>query len=166
MIIRRYQTPLNRQQEMLLPARVDEYVGKNNMVRAVDAYVSTLDMEDLGFQHTQSGIMAGQPPYNPLALLKLYLYGYLQGIRSSRKLEREALRNLEVIWLIEGLRPTYKTIARVPLKKSLLSDSGVHPSRGYRGKTLSKCSLITYKLRFFDCFCLALISPWNSSEAP
>ncbi len=111
MTIRRYQTPLNRQQEMLLPARVDEYVGKNNMVRAVDACVSTLDMEDLGFQHTQSGIMAGQPPYNPLALLKLYLYGYLQGIRSSRKLEREAFRNLEVIWLIEGLRPTYKTIA-------------------------------------------------------
>ena len=108
---RRYQPVLNRQQEMLLPPCVDEYVNQNNPVRAIDAYVDTLDLQALGFKNTQPGIAAGQPAYNPAALLKLYLYGYLQGIRSSRKLEREASRNLEVMWLIEGLRPTYKTIA-------------------------------------------------------
>ncbi|WP_262966637.1 transposase [Methylobacter psychrophilus] len=108
---RRYQLILNRQQEMLLPPCVDEYVNQNNPVRAIDAYVDTLDLQTLEFKNTQPGIAAGQPAYNPAALLKLYLYGYFQGIRSSRKLEREASRNLEVIWLIEGLRPTYKTIA-------------------------------------------------------
>jgi transposase len=108
---RRYQQTLNRQQEMLLPARVEEYVSENNSVRAIDVFVDTLDIQSLGVKHVQGGISAGQPPYNPLAMLKLYLYGYLQGIRSSRKLERETHRNLEVIWLIEGLRPSYKSIA-------------------------------------------------------
>jgi transposase len=108
---RRYQQTLNRQQEMLLPPRVDEYVSKHNTVRAIDAYVNTLDLQDLGFKHSQPVISSGQPPYNPIAFLKLYLYGYMQGIRSSRKLERETCRNLEVIWLIEGLTPTYKSIA-------------------------------------------------------
>jgi transposase len=108
---RRYQPVLNRQQEMLLPPCVDEYINQNNPVRAIDAYVDTLDLQALGFKNTQPGIGAGQPAYDPAALLKLYLYGYLQGIRSSRKLEREASRNLEVMWLVEGLRPTYKTIA-------------------------------------------------------
>jgi transposase len=111
MIPRRYQPTLNRQQEMLLPPRVDEYVSQNNTVRAIDAYVNTLDLEKLGFKNSQFVISSGQPPFNPAALLKLYLYGYLQSIRSSRKLERETCRNLEVMWLIEGLSPTYKTIA-------------------------------------------------------
>lgn len=111
MTSRRYQPVLNRQQDLLLPPCVDEYVSQNNPVRAIDAYVVTLDLQALGFKNTQPGMGAGQPAYDPAALLKLYLYGYLQGIRSSRKLEREANRNLEVMWLIEGLRPTYKTIA-------------------------------------------------------
>ncbi|MDO9423988.1 MAG: transposase [Methylobacter sp.] len=108
---RRYQPVLNRQQEMLLPPCVDEYISQNNSVRAIDAYVDTVDLQALEFKHTQPVIGAGQPPYDPAALLKLYLYDYLQGIRSSRKLEREASRNLEVMWSVEGLRPTYKTIA-------------------------------------------------------
>lgn len=111
MTSRRYQPVLNRQQDMLLPPCVDEYVSRNNPVRAIDAYVNTLDLQALSFTHSQPVMGAGQPAYDPAALLKLYLYGYLQGLRSSRKLEREAHRNLEVIWLIEGLRPTYKTIA-------------------------------------------------------
>lgn len=111
MTSRRYQPVLNRQQDMLLPPCVDEYVSQNNPVRAIDAYVDTLDLQALGFANSELAINAGQPAYNPAALLKLYLYGYLQGIRSSRKLEREVNRNLEVMWLIEGLRPTYKTIA-------------------------------------------------------
>jgi transposase len=108
---RRYQPVLNRQQAMLLPPSIDDYVSPNNPVRAIDAYVGTLDLQALGFKNTQPVTGAGQPPYDPAALLKLYLYGYLQGIRSSRKLERETSRNLEVMWLIEGLQPTYKTIA-------------------------------------------------------
>lgn len=98
---RRYQPVLNRQQDMLLPPCVDEYVSQNNPVRAIDAYVDTLNLQALGFANSQPVMSAGQPAYDPAALLKLYLYGYLQGIRSSRKLEREASRNLEVMWLVE-----------------------------------------------------------------
>lgn len=108
---RRYQPVLDRQQEMLLPPCVDEFVSQNNPVRAIDAYVDTLDLQALAYKNTQPVIAAGQPAYAPASLLKLYLYGYLHGIRSSRKLERETRRNLEVMWLVEGLRPTYKTIA-------------------------------------------------------
>jgi len=111
MTSRRYQATLNRQQDMLLPPRIEEYVSQNNTVRVIDTYVNTLDLHELGFTHTQPMRTAGQPPFDPAALLKLYLYGYIQGIRSSRKLERETCRNLEVIWLIEGVRPSYKTIA-------------------------------------------------------
>jgi transposase len=108
---RRYQPVLNRQQEMLLPPCVDDYVSQNNPVRAIDGYVDALDLQALGFTNTQSVISARQSAYDPGALLKLYLYGYLQGIRNSRKLEREASGNLEVMRLIGGLRSTYKTIA-------------------------------------------------------
>ena len=66
---------------------------------------------ELGFGNTQPVTGPGQPAYDPAALIKLYLYGYIQGIRSSRKLEHETLRNLEVIWLIKGLQPSYRTIA-------------------------------------------------------
>ena len=111
MSLRRYQQTLNRQQDMLLPPRVEDYVSQHNTVRAIDAYVNTLDLQQLAFKRTQSIISSGQPAYAPSALLKLYLYGYLQGIRSSRKLERETCRNLEVMWLLEGLQPSYKTIA-------------------------------------------------------
>lgn len=108
---RRYQQTLNRHQDMLLPERVEDYVSEHNSVRAIDVYVDTLNLQSLGVKHAQPVISAGQPPYPPQAMLKLYLYGYLQGIRSSRKLESESHRNLEVIWLIEGLRPCYKSIA-------------------------------------------------------
>jgi transposase len=111
MSLRRYQATLNRQQDMLLPPRVEEYVGPHNPVRAIDAYVNTLDLAALGFKNAQAATGAGQPPFDPAALLKLYLYGYLQGLRSSRKLERETYRNLEVIWLVEGVRPSYRTLA-------------------------------------------------------
>ena len=108
---RRYKPTLDRTQRLLLPERVEDYVGENHQVRALDAYVDTLDLTSLGFKHTETGTIAGQPPYNPWAMLKLYLYGYWRGIRSSRKLEAETQRNLEVIWLVKGLRPSYKSIA-------------------------------------------------------
>lgn len=108
---RRYKQGQNRQQGMLMPPRVEEYVTEENPVRAIDAYVDSLDIAALGFGHTCGGLSPGQPAYPPGMLVKLYLYGYLNHIRSSRKLEKETQRNLEVIWLMEGLRPSYKTIA-------------------------------------------------------
>ncbi len=108
---RQYKTGINRDQEHLLPARVEDYVSQGNIVRAVDTYVGTLDLSKLSFSKTNCLSDRGQPAYDPGMLLKLYLYGYQQSIRSSRKLERETHRNLEVIWLVEGLRPSYKTIA-------------------------------------------------------
>lgn len=106
-----YKVGLSREQGMLLPPRVDEYVSEENTVRAIDAYVESVDLVQLGFQHTAGGGGAGQPPFAPGTLLKLYLWGYLNRTRSSRRLERETYRNLEVIWLLQGLHPCYKTIA-------------------------------------------------------
>jgi len=86
-------------------------VGEDNPVRAIDSYVDSLDLKQLGYENTDEGISPGQPAFPPHALLKLYLYGYLHRIRSSRRLEAECWRNLEVIWLVNGLKPGYKTIA-------------------------------------------------------
>ncbi len=111
MTAKNYKEGQDRYQSSLLPPRVDEYVSEHNPVRAIDAYVTTLDLVSLGLQKSNSGLTAGQPTYHPNRLIKLYLYGYMNGIRSSRKLEREAARNLEVIGLVDSLRPSYKTIA-------------------------------------------------------
>ena len=108
---RRYQPTLNRHQDMILPLRVEDYVSLTNTVRAIDAYVGTLNLTTLGYKHSQFVAVSGQPAFNPAVLLKLYLYGYLNHINSSRKLERETARNLELMWLVEGSKPTYKTIA-------------------------------------------------------
>lgn len=108
---RQYKQGQDRKQGMLLPIRVEDYISEENAVRAVDVYVDSLDLEGLGFGNTEGGVCAGQPAYPPGGLLKLYLYGFLQGVRSSRKLARECERNLEVIWLLEGLQPSYKTVA-------------------------------------------------------
>lgn len=108
---RQYKTGVNRDQAQLLPARVEDYVSQTNVVRAIDAYVATLELSELSFSKTDTGSSRGQPAYDPGMLLKLYLYGYQQGIRSSRKLEQETHRNLEVIWLLNSLQPSYKTIA-------------------------------------------------------
>lgn len=89
---------------------MDDYVGSDNPVRAIDAYVDSLDLAKLGFEHADGGGGAGQPAYDPADLLKLYLYGYLNQVRSSRRLEQEALRNIEVMWLLRGLTPGFRTI--------------------------------------------------------
>jgi transposase len=106
-----FKSGASREQPSLLPARMEDYVGGSNPVRAIEAYVCALDLGKLGFRHAGAGGGgAGQPAYDPADLLKLYLYGYLNQIRSSRRLEREAQRNLELIWLLRGLRPGYRTI--------------------------------------------------------
>ena len=108
---RMFKTGISRDQASFLPPRVEDYVGRDNPVRAIEAYVAALDLGKLGFRHAGSGGGAGQPPYDPADLLKLYLYGYLNRVRSSRGLEREAGRNLELIWLMKQLVPGYRTIA-------------------------------------------------------
>ena len=101
----------SREQRSLLPPRIEDYVGAGNPVRAIESFVCALDLTKLGFRHADRGMEVGQPPYDPADLLKLYLYGYINQIRSSRRLEREACRNLELIWLLKNLKPGYRTIA-------------------------------------------------------
>ena len=105
-----YVEGLNRKQTYLLPKTIEQYVQANNPIRFIDAYVNTLDMEKLGFTHSTPQDL-GRPSYNPKDLCKLYLYGGLNHIRSSRKLERECKTNLEAMWLLRGLAPDFKTIA-------------------------------------------------------
>jgi transposase len=109
---RAFKTGESRHQGSLLPARVEDYVGTDNPVRAIESFVCALDLAKLGFRHADRGSEElGQPPYDPADLLRLYLYGYTNQVRSSRRLEREACRNLELIWLLKNLKPGYRTIA-------------------------------------------------------
>jgi transposase len=109
---RSFKSGASRQQPSFLPPRIEDYVDRSNPVRAIDAYGDALDVEKAGFQHPGSDGGRGQPPYDPRDLLKLHVYGYMNRIRSSRNLEREAKRNLELIWLLKGLEPGYRTIAK------------------------------------------------------
>src|SRR6202158_71628 len=109
---RAFKSGESRDQANLLPPRIEDYVGPDNPVRAIESFVCALDLAKLGFRHADRGAEGvGQPPYDPADLLKLYLYGYINQVRSSRRLEREACRNLELIWLLRNLKPGYRTIA-------------------------------------------------------
>jgi len=110
----------DRNQIILFPESIDEYVSDNNSIRIIDEYIKQLDLEILGFKRAVNPLL-GRPPYHPKDMLKLYLYGYLNRIRSSRRLEQEAIRNLEVLWLLKKLKPDFKTIAdfRKDNKKAL-----------------------------------------------
>ena len=99
-----------RDQLLLLPEAVDDYVGSDNPVRFIDAFVDGLDLVEAGFGRVQPKA-TGRPGYAPGDLLKLYIYGYLNRVRSSRRLEAECHRNIEVIWLLRTLKPDFKTIA-------------------------------------------------------
>lgn len=99
-----------RGQATLLPARLDDYVRDDAPVRVVDAFVNRLDMRELGFMRAVPA-ETGRPGYDPRDLLKLYIWGYLNEVRSSRRLERECLRNVEAMWLMRRLAPDFKTIA-------------------------------------------------------
>jgi transposase len=100
----------NRDQTVLFPDTINKYVEKENPVRFIDAFVDSLNLEKLGFKHSIPAD-TGRPSYNPSDLLKLYIYGYLNQVRSSRKLEKECHRNVEVMWLMKKLAPDFKTIA-------------------------------------------------------
>src|SRR6266849_8747666 len=100
----------DRQQTTLLPECLDDWVNESNPVRAVDVFVDALELRDLGFDGVDPAA-TGRPAYHPSPMLKLYIYGYLNRVQSSRRLEREAGRNLEVMWLTGRLAPDHKTIA-------------------------------------------------------
>ncbi len=106
----KYKEGINRNQQQFFPPSLDEYVDVNNQVRAIDLYVEQLDLKELGFDDTSTSF-EGQKSYSPKLLLKIYVYGYLNKIRSSRALEKENARNIELMWLTAGLKPTYKTIS-------------------------------------------------------
>ena len=100
----------SRNQATLLPECLDDYIAEDNPVRAVEAFIDELDLLALGFAGTEPAA-TGRPSYHPSVLLKLYLYGYLNRIQSSRRLERECQRNVEIMWLTGKLSPDFKTIA-------------------------------------------------------
>ena len=99
-----------RSQETLLPQCLDDFIVEDNPVRVVDAFVEELDLRRLGFRGTEPA-ETGRPSYHPATLLKIYIYGYLNRIQSSRRLEHECQRNVELMWLTGRLAPDFKTIA-------------------------------------------------------
>lgn len=108
--MKRFVEGLDRGQNTLFPASLDDYVTEDNPVRAVDVFVDSLDLDKLRFDGVQP-LDTGRPSYHPSTMLKLYVYGYLNRIPSSRRLERECQRNIEMIWLTGQLAPDFKTIA-------------------------------------------------------
>jgi len=108
--MKRYVEGQDRSQATLFPESLDEYIAEDNPVRVVDVFVDELDLKDLGFDGAQPEA-TGRPAYHPATLLKIYIYGYLNRVQSSRRLEREAQRNVELIWLTGRLAPDFKTIA-------------------------------------------------------
>src|ERR1700676_4143462 len=108
--MKRFVEGSDRGQWTLLPECLDDWIDENNPVRVIDAFVDALDLVDLGFEGIEPAA-TGRPSYHPSVLLKLYIYGYLNLVQSSRRLEREAGRNVEVMWLLGRLVPDHKTVA-------------------------------------------------------
>jgi transposase len=108
--MKRYVEAENRSQSTLFPESLDDYIAADNPVRVVDVFVDELDLKQLGFDGAEPEA-TGRPAYHPGTLLKIYIYGYLNRIQSSRRLERETQRNVELIWLTGRLSPDFKTIA-------------------------------------------------------
>lgn len=106
----RFVEGVDRSQAVLFPERLDDYIGEDNPVRVVDVFVGNLDLRALGFDGVVAEV-TGRPAYHPATLLKIYIYGYLNRVQSSRRLEREAQRNVELMWLTGQLAPDFKTIA-------------------------------------------------------
>ncbi len=107
--MRRFVEGADRGQRTLLPECLDDFIDENNPVRAIDEFVDALDLAEMCFGGVTPAA-TGRPSYHPSVLLKLYIYGYLNRVQSSRRLEREAGRNIEVMWLLGRLAPDHKTI--------------------------------------------------------
>src|SRR3974390_1411180 len=108
--MRRFVEEADRGQWTLLPECLDDFIDESNPVRVIDAFVNALDLAEMSFEGVEAAT-TGRPSYHPSVLLKLYIYGYLTRVQSSRRLEREAGRNVEVMWLTGRLVPDHKTIA-------------------------------------------------------
>lgn len=140
--MRRFIEGDNRQQITLLPESLDEYIEAENPVRIVDVFVDQLDLGGLGFSVEPAA--TGRPSYHPSTLLKLYVYGYLNHIQSSRRLEREAQRNIELMWLLGRLSPDFKTIA------DFRRDNGEGSRLIWRFSTVDRGALV-HKYWSSDC---------------
>lgn len=108
--MKRFVEGVDRSQSTLFPECLEDWIGEDNPSQVIDAFVDKLDLAELGFGGVEPEI-TGRLSYHPSALLKLYIYGYLNRVQSSRRLEREALRNVEVMWLVGRLAPDHKTFA-------------------------------------------------------
>src|SRR5262245_13851997 len=108
--MKRFVEGADRGQSTLLPECLDDWIDEDNPVRAIDAFVDALELANLGFDGVEPAA-TGRPAFHPSVLLKLYIYGYLNRVQSGRRLEREAGRNLELLWLLGRLVPDHKTIA-------------------------------------------------------
>ena len=108
--MRRFVEGMDRSQSTMFPEYLEDWIADDNPVRVIDVLVDDLDLGELGFAGVEPEV-TGRPSYHPSVLLKLYIYGYLNWVQSSRRLEREALRNVEVMWLLGRLAPDHKTIA-------------------------------------------------------
>ncbi len=108
--MKRFIEGASRSQSTLFPEYLEDWVGDDNPVRVIDVFVEELDLGEIGFERADPK-ETGRPGYHPSVLLKLYIYGYLNRVQSSRRLEREAGRNVEVMWLTGRLVPDHKTIA-------------------------------------------------------
>lgn len=133
----------SRAQATLFPERIEDYIDEENPVRAVEAFVDMLDLEEIGFLGMTPKV-TGRPAYHPSTMLKLYIYGYLNRIQSTRRLEQETGRNLELMWLLGRLQPDFKTIANF---------------RRANGKAIGKvCSEFVQLCRKLDLFSQKLIA--------
>ncbi|VIO71465.1 hypothetical protein CI1B_36490 [Bradyrhizobium ivorense] len=108
--MKRFVAGADRRQSTLLPECLDDFIDEGNPVRMIDVFVDTLDLAEMSFEGVEPAA-TGRPSYHPSALLKFYIYGYLNRVQSNRRLEREAGRNVEVMWLLGRLAPDHKTIA-------------------------------------------------------
>ena len=108
--MRRFVEEADRGQWTLLPECLDDFIDESNPVRVIDVFVDALDLAEMSFEGVEPAA-TGRPSYHPSVLLKLYIYGYLNRVQSSRRLEREAGRNVELMWLLGRLAPDHKTIA-------------------------------------------------------
>ncbi len=108
--MKRFVEGVDRGQATLFPEYLEDWINGDSPVRAIDAFVDALDLTELGFEGVEPA-ETGRPSYHPSALLKLYIYGYLNRVQSSRRLEREAGRNVEMMWLLGRLVPDHKTVA-------------------------------------------------------
>ena len=118
----------SRTQATLFPERLDDWIAEDNPVRAVDAFVDELDLAKLGFEGAEPAA-TGRPAYHPGTLLKIYVYGYLNRLPSSRRLERETQRNLELIWLTGRLAPGLQDDRRLPPRQRPGDPPGLPPVR-------------------------------------